>query len=287
MLGSDVSRPLVSIVVPVHNGEPFIDAAVRSALAQSVTDIEVVVADNASTDGTLEIVRCSDDPRVRVLESPVDIGAGGNWNRALRAARGTYVKLLCADDVLEPACLERQLAAFLDAEGSAVALVCARRKVIDEHGEAILERGFRPRLDGRVESVRAARIVARSGGNPIGEPAAVLFRRDDAMRAGLFREDGGYVIDLDLWLRLLLRGDLHVVDDVLASFRVSAGAWSTSLARSQAAQFCRLLKRVEADGALALRRRDVMLGCGAARLMAFARRLLYVWLERKAARRAV
>jgi glycosyltransferase involved in cell wall biosynthesis len=277
--------PLVSIVVPVHDGAPFIGAALRSALAQSVTDLEVVVADNASTDDTLDVVRSLADPRLRVMTSPVDIGAGANWNRAVRAAQGTYVKLLCADDVIEPSCLERQLSAFSGPDGDAIALVCSRRRVIDERGETILERGFRPRLDGRVKAARAARYVARSGTNPIGEPAAALFRREDALAAGLFREDAGYVIDLDFWLRLLLGGDLYVVDEVLASFRVSSGAWSTSLARSQAAQYCDLLRRIALDGGLRLRCRDVVVGCAAARLLALARRSLYVWLDRKARRR--
>jgi glycosyltransferase involved in cell wall biosynthesis len=283
---TDASTPLVSIVIPVRNGERFVGEALRSALGQTATDLEVVVADNASTDGTLDVVRALGDGRLRVLTSPVDVGAGANWNRAVRAATGTYVKLLCADDVLEPRCLERQLAGFAGAAGDGVALVCARRRVVDDRGRAMLERGFRPRLRGRVGRFTATRRVARSGGNPIGEPAAVLFRRDDALKAGIFREDAGYVIDLDFWLRLLLRGDLFVVDEILASFRVSSGSWSVSLARRQAAQYCELLRRVATDGSLELRLSDVVIGCGAAELMATARRLLYAWLARRARRDA-
>jgi len=281
--------PLVSIVVPVRNGESFIGEALLSALDQTFTDFEVVVADNASTDGTLAVVEAlgDGDDRMTVLTSPVDLGAGANWNRAVRAARGTYVKLLCADDVLEPSCLERQLAAFSGAAGDGTALVCARRRAIDDQGRILLERGFQPRLCGRIDKVRSARRVAQSGSNPIGEPAAVLFRRDDALRAGLFREDSGYVIDLDLWLRLLTEGDLCVVDDALARFRVTSGSWSVSLAAQQADQYCALLKRVAAEGKLGLRRRDVVIGCVAAHLMARSRRLLYVWLERRSRGHAV
>jgi glycosyltransferase involved in cell wall biosynthesis len=279
--------PLVSIVVPVYNGMPFVADALRSALAQTVTDLEVVVADNASTDETLAVVDELADDRVRVLPSTVNVGAGPNWNRAVRAARGVYVKLLCADDLLEPSCVERQLDAFSGVNGDRVALVGARRLVIDQHGDHVLERGFRPRLQGHVKPVRAARMVARSGSNPIGEPAAVLFRRADAVAVGLFREDAGYVIDLDFWLRLLLRGDLYVVDEVLAKFRVSAGAWSTTLVRSQAAEYCTLLGRVARDGSLGLRRGDVAVGCAKARCMAKARQSLYAWLALKARRHGV
>jgi len=282
MLGSDVSRPLVSIVVPVHNGASFVGEAIESALHQTFTDLEVVVADNASDDDTLRVVEAFTDDRLRVLTSAVDIGAGANWNRAVRAARGTYVKLLCADDVLEPRCIERQVAAFSEETRVGTALVCSRRRVIDERGRTIVERGFQPRLRGRVGKTQAARRVAWSGSNPIGEPAAVLFRRQNAEDVGLFREDAGYVIDLDLWLRLLASGDLHVVDDVLARFRVSSGSWSVSLAHMQAEQYCALLRHVAAQSNLGLRRQDVLAGCVMARLMAAARRILYVRLARRA-----
>lgn len=274
-------RPRVSIVVPVHNGERFIAEALSSALGQSFTDFELVVVDNASTDGTVGIVNALVDERVRLIVSSVNDGAGANWNRAVVAARGEYVKLLCADDVLESTCIERQLEAFAGAAGDSVALVCSRRRVIDGLGRTIIERGFEPHLRGRVSSVKAARRVAWSGTDPIGEPAAVLFRREDAVRAGLFRENAGYVIDLDLWLRLLLLGDLFVVDEVLARFRVSSGSWSVLLARHQADQYRGLLEQVAADGRLGLRRRDVALGSAVARILSTARRLLYLWLARR------
>jgi glycosyltransferase involved in cell wall biosynthesis len=279
--GDDARRPLVSIVVPVRNGEPFIREALRSALDQTMRDLEVVVVDNASTDGTLRVVSEIADDRVRVITGATDIGAGANWNRAVRAARGEYVKLLCADDVLEPSCLERQVAAFRAASDGRVSLVCARRQVIDDKGRRIIERGFVPRVRGRIAPAAAARRVARSGTNPIGEPAAVLFRKDDALRAGVFREDGGYVIDLDLWLRLLVGGDLFVIDESLARFRISPGSWSVLLVRHQAAQFRGLIRSVAGEGRLGLRRRDVAMASAMAELMATSRRVLYVWLAWK------
>jgi hypothetical protein len=275
------ASPLVSVVIPTYNGGPFIAQTVRSALAQTLHDLEIVVVDDASTDDTLETVRRLADPRLRILTSDANAGAGANWNRALRAARGRYVKLLCQDDVLAPTCLQRQVAAF-DAEGAALTLVCARRLIIDERGRTIAQRGFARRVSGAVPGPVAARLVIRSGGNPIGEPSAVLFRKEDALRAGLFDESQQYVIDLDLWMRLLAMGALHVIAEPLAGFRVSAGAWSVALAGAQARQYCALAHRAAGDPRLALARPDVFIGCVMARLLNVARRALYVQVRRRA-----
>jgi glycosyltransferase involved in cell wall biosynthesis len=270
---------LVSVVIPTYNGSRFIRQAVESVLVQTLTDFELLVVDDASTDHTLSVARGVRDDRIRVLTSPFNRGAGANWNRGVHAARGRYVKLLCQDDLLAPECLERQVAALCDERGKRISLVCARRVIIDERGRVLGERGFRPRTDGVIGGAETTRLVCRSGGNPIGEPSAVLFRREDALRAGLFREDAEFVIDLDLWLRLLTLGALRVIDGPLAAFRVSSASWSVALARRQVEQYCELFRRVEQAGDLGLRRHDVLLGCLASRVITMCRRLLYAWLR--------
>ena len=269
------THPLVSVVIPVRDGERYIGEALRAALDQTLRDLEVVVADNASTDRTLEVVAALGDDRVRVMPSAVDIGPGANWNRAVRAARGRFVKLLCADDVLEPSCVEQQVAAFATKEGDNIRLVCARRRIIDGGGHVLMERGFARRFSGTIQGPVAARLVIRSGGNLIGEPAAVMFRKDDALAVGLFDEGAQYVIDLDLWLRLLRSGSLYVINKPLASFRISAGSWSVSLAEKQAHQFRDLAQLHGRDPRLGVPHLDVVLGCLAARILVAARRLVY------------
>jgi glycosyltransferase involved in cell wall biosynthesis len=269
-------------VIPSFNGGPFIAHAVRSALEQTVADLEVVVVDDASTDDTLEIVHGFADDRLRVLAGETNTGAGSNWNRAVRAARGRYVKLLCQDDVLAPTCIERQVSALASDRGAAATLVCARRLIIDERGRVLMQRGFARGLSGTVPGSVAAGLVIRSGGNPIGEPSAVLFRKQDAVKVGLFNESEEYVIDLDLWMRLLAVGALHVIAEPLAGFRVSTGSWSAALAGEQTRQYCALAHRASHDPRLGVARRDVALGCVAARLLNVARRVLYAQARHRA-----
>lgn len=101
--------PLVSVGVPVFNGEAFLEDAIRSALAQSLDNLELILCDNASQDRTAEI--CSDyaarDPRVRYFRNPRNLGAAANYNLAFSHARGRYFKWLAHDDRMLPSFLAK------------------------------------------------------------------------------------------------------------------------------------------------------------------------------------
>ena len=126
--------PSVSVVVPVYNGVAFIDATMQSILAQTFSDFELVVSDNASTDGTWEALqRYAADPRVRLTRLASTIPAAENFNHVTDLATGEFVKLVCADDVLYPDNLE-VLVKELTAHPSAL-LAVSSRDVIDATGQ--------------------------------------------------------------------------------------------------------------------------------------------------------
>jgi glycosyltransferase involved in cell wall biosynthesis len=99
---SAVEVPLVSVGLPVYNGEAFLEDAIRSALGQTLTDLELVLCDNASSDRTAEICRdyAARDPRVRYYRNPRNLGAAANYNLAFSHARGRYFKWLAHDDAM-------------------------------------------------------------------------------------------------------------------------------------------------------------------------------------------
>ncbi len=106
--------PAVSIAIPTYNRAGKLGRAVRSALAQTHEDMEVVVSDNASTDATAELLGelATDDGRVRVVRQPVNRGMVANLDAAARLAEGEHVMLLSDDDWLAPRCVELTLAAL-------------------------------------------------------------------------------------------------------------------------------------------------------------------------------
>jgi glycosyltransferase involved in cell wall biosynthesis len=101
--------PTVSIGVPVYNGERYLRTALQSVLDSTFQDWEVIISDNASTDGTMAIIEefMARDPRIRLNRNATNIGALPNFNLVADAARGTYFKWLAYDVVLDPDLLAR------------------------------------------------------------------------------------------------------------------------------------------------------------------------------------
>ena len=110
---------LLSVIMPMHNAERFVGQAIRSVLAQTVTDWELLIIDDASTDGSLaEVERGSGgDPRIRLLTNPGPHGAGPARNVGIEAARGRYVAFLDSDDMWLATKLDKQLA-LLEVSGA-------------------------------------------------------------------------------------------------------------------------------------------------------------------------
>src|SRR4051812_42061996 len=189
--------PLVSVCIPVYRGSRYIASAIESVLAQTLDDLELIVIDNDSDDGTYERAAAFGDRRVRCLRNPTNLGAEGNWNRCLREASGRYVKILPHDDLLAPECLARQAAILDRDERHELALVGCARHIVDADGRRLFTPrplGSRPRrLDGRA----VFRRCLHRGTNVLGEPGAVLFRRDVAERVGPFDATYPFVLDLD------------------------------------------------------------------------------------------
>jgi len=139
-----MADPLVSIGLPVYNGERFLAEAVESLLHQTYRNIELIISDNASTDSTPDICRryAAADGRVRYSRVPENIGGVPNANRVFTLASGTYYMLAADDDVWQPSYVERCVQ-YLEQDPGAV-LVCSEMAIIDENG-AITRRVEFPR----------------------------------------------------------------------------------------------------------------------------------------------
>jgi glycosyltransferase involved in cell wall biosynthesis len=222
--------PAVSVCVPLYRKEAYIAETIRSVLAQTFTDFELIVLDNASPDRSAEIARSFSDPRLTVVENPVTIGPTENFAAAVALSRAPLVKVLCADDLLHPTCLERQVAVM--AQDPALAMVTCRQDVIDESGRVLShDRGLRSAdLVGRQSRPAVVRRLVRHGGNPVGNVNNVVFRRAAFDAAGGFPLDTDFFhLDVSTWVRLLEHGAYHGLGETLTSFRIDAGSHSSGM----------------------------------------------------------
>jgi len=274
----------VSVCIPAYRAERFIAATIESVLAQTTDDWELVVADDASPDGTFEVAaRYAGDPRIRVERNPANLGPVGNWNHVVAQARGTYVKLLCSDDLLYPTCLARQAEAL--AAHPRAGMAASRRDIIDADGRVVLGGRGLAGLRGVVPGRRALERMVAIGTTPFGEPSVVLFRADALRAAGPFRDDYATLVDVDRYAEVLRRWDCEAVDDTLAAFRVSLGSWSDRSHRVQGRNLRRLLDDLAADPALALPRSALWRGRLWSYVRAPARGLVFRAAEWRARRR--
>jgi glycosyltransferase involved in cell wall biosynthesis len=81
----------VSVCIPCYNGEKFIGSTVESILNQTLVDFEIIIVDDASSDRTVAVAQAYRDKRIRLIRNPLNLGMGGNWNKAVSHSRGKYV----------------------------------------------------------------------------------------------------------------------------------------------------------------------------------------------------
>lgn len=217
-----------TVAIPVFNQRDFIAQTVRSALDQDIADLEILVVDNASSDDTGNVVQgiAAGNARVRYVRHPANIGMARNFSACISLARGEFVQILCADDALEPGCTAA-LADALSRHPECVLAAC---------GRIFTDESFRP-----IRTVRARqRWEVVPGGallrecfvyaNRIGEPTAVMFRRDAAARG--FHREYRQAVDLEMWMHLLRRGNAVLLPEALCRIRQHAGQTTHENVRS-------------------------------------------------------
>ncbi len=207
-----MSRPTVSVLIPSYNHARFLPAALQSVFAQTFTDYEVVVVDDGSCDGSVELLR-SYEHRIRLFTQP-NRGTYPTLNRCIAESHGRYLAILNSDDLWSPTKLEKQVA-VLETQ-PAVGLVHTDGRFIDAEGNLLTGNplGFEwPRTPSGniIEAlVRYNKIIASS----------VLVRRECFERLGGFREDLFGSGDWEMWFRIALEYDIAFIDEPLTFYRV-------------------------------------------------------------------
>jgi len=217
--------PRVTVLLAVHDGEPYIRGAVASVLEQTYRDFEFVIVDDASSDGTVATIESFGDKRIRLLRNEHNLGQVPSLNIGLREARGEIVARIDADDVSRPTRIERQLE-VLDADPR-VGLVGSWMTLVDERGRRV--GALRKTLGDYVDFVFHTLIMRVWVSHP-----AAAYRREPVMAVGGYDEATGPSEDKDLWRKLALeRWDARIVPEELVVYRLHNAQLSQTRAAYQ------------------------------------------------------
>jgi len=207
----------IAAVIPLYNKEPYVTRAINSILAQSAPVDEIIIVDDASTDGSLERVETFHDPRIRVLRrlDPKERGLPATRNLGIRSATSRWIALLDADDSWHPNFIEESKKLIAHA-GDGARFLFTGWESIEPDGSSRRDPYSAKYTDGEVRRLDLDAFVTEwldMGACPV-FPSGVVVRRDALLQAGLFQERCRRGEDKDMWLRVL------AVTDALSSARL-------------------------------------------------------------------
>lgn len=217
-----MSHALVTVIMPVYNGEPYLKEAIQSLLDQTFKDFELLIINDASKDSSPETIRSFSDPRIRFVENSVNLNLIATLNKGLELASGSYIARMDQDDYSFPERMATQVA-FLNGHPEHV-LVGSEAEFMDPSGKpAGRDHAY---LDDT--TIRQAML----SGNAFFH-GSVMFKKAAAMKVGGYGSDAYLVEDYDLWLRLAGVGKVANIPRVLYRWRLTPTGMSLTNAKKQ------------------------------------------------------
>jgi len=214
-----VHLPKISVITPSYHQANFIEQTIESVLGQDYPNLEYIIMDGGSTDGTLEILRRYDG-RI-TWRSEEDKGQADAINKGMRLASGDIVAYLNSDDLCEPGALTKVGEAFRD--NPQTMWLCGKCRIIDEHNREF----YRPITRFKNFWLKRYGYFCLLVLNFISQPA-VYWRREIMSDIGYLNCDLHYALDYEYWVRIGKKFEPIIIDEYLASFRIHATTKGTT-----------------------------------------------------------
>lgn len=187
-----MNEPLISVILPVYNVERYVAAAIQSVLNQTYRNFELIILNDASTDGSKEIIFSFTDSRIRYVENERNLMLIKTLNKGVGLAKGKYIARMDADDICVPSRFERQIC-FLERDQTYI--MCGSwAKIIDSDGNKT----------GRIKRIDSDGLlkVNMLFTTPFVHPTVMI--RTDALKKNLYSEEALHCEDMELWSRLAM-----------------------------------------------------------------------------------
>ena len=205
------NNPLVSILIPTYNSVDFVEDTVRSIMNQTYTNIEIVIVDDASTDGTMKILEklSKEDKRIKLSQNKKNLGITDNMNNGIHKCIGKYIAILDGDDWAYPYRIEEQVK--LMEKDEEVVLCAGYMDICDENLNVKTTRTY-PLKD---KEIRRAMVKY----DPISHPSS-MWRKDALLKTDLYSKNFPICRDYDLIVRISKFGKYENVPKSLIKYRV-------------------------------------------------------------------
>lgn len=218
-------KGLVSVCIPLFNGELFLEECLQSIIDQSYQEIEILVVDDKSCDSSLEIVKKfqAKDFRIRLIVNDTNLGLVGNWNKCIDQAKGEWIKFQFQDDLMLPQTVE-EMRAFAEAEKLNVVLT--DRLYLKEGNE--IHKNTKSHLSNIIKVKRPilpselTSVFVKHGFscNFLGEPIVGICHKSIFSRYGNYDTTLNHIVDMEFWLRIGLNEPIGFIPEYLHQFRV-------------------------------------------------------------------
>jgi len=223
------SGPKVSVIMCVYNGEKYLRSALESILSQTFREFEFIIVNDGSSDNTSLILNGYADPRIKLINNPVNSGLTKSLNIAVMASKGEFIAQMDADDISTPDRIEKQLKAF--ETGQSIGMVGTNMRFIDENGNPVSTTAFPSNQD----EVAALLMKHYCCGQ-------VMYRRDAMVKVGHFDERYTCAQDYDIALRIAEHFSVTNINDITYEYRIHPDSIS-SYKRKQQTEFADFARR--------------------------------------------
>ncbi len=231
---NEKNPPLVSILIPTYNRPHYFKIALESALAQTYSNIEIIIGDDSTNDETATLIREQYLPNyknITYIRNTPTLGQFHNDLMLIEKSNGEYINFLMDDDVFYKHKIQKMMTYFEQDPNKNLALVTSYRVRIDDHGNLIGDSHPTQRLyseDTPLNGIFLGNWMLKGGHNIIGEPTTTLFRKELLTEPFGTLKERQYSCSVDMasWISLLSKGNAIYISEPLSQFRYHV--WTTN-----------------------------------------------------------
>lgn len=222
-----MKKPKISVLIPAYNHGKYLKGTIGSVLNQTFTDFELLICDDYSTDNSAEVINSFADNRIKAVFSKENRGTVRSLNKLLNLAQGEYIAVLGSDDEWYPEKLEKQLSILEN--NSDIAASFSYADIVDANGDIITNASDFPLDIYNIKNADKAFLLKQffQEGNRLCHSSVLI-------RTSVHKEIGEYSVkyrqlhDLDLWIRLLLKYQIHITEEPLVKYRYISNSGNVS-----------------------------------------------------------